>query len=221
VSGSPPLVLDWDGTVTEVDSLHMVIERFGDLDVFHALEEEVGARLSLRDVIDTEMRTITAPLHVVVAWVLENVRVRRGFDALVARHDPLIVSAGFHELIDPVLEREGVRVRVVANHVIPDRAGWRASFSDVPACGVCGEHCKRVSVAGLRPFVYVGDGVSDRCVALAADRVFARAGLAAWLDEQRVPYEPFADLADVGAALGTAMRPPRPGRSSRPGAGAA
>jgi hypothetical protein len=31
------LVLDWDGTVTERDTLHMVIERFGDLDVFHAL----------------------------------------------------------------------------------------------------------------------------------------------------------------------------------------
>ena len=32
----PALVLDWDGTVTERDTLHMVIERFGDLDVFHA-----------------------------------------------------------------------------------------------------------------------------------------------------------------------------------------
>ena len=30
---------------------------------------------------------------------------------LVERHDPLIVSAGFHETIEPILEREGVRAR--------------------------------------------------------------------------------------------------------------
>jgi len=48
----------------------------------------------------------------------------------------------------------------------------------------------------------VGDGVSDRCVSLAADRVFARAGLASWLDEQGVGHEPFDDLLEVAAALG-------------------
>ena len=36
------LVLDWDGTVTERDTLHMAIERFGDLEVFHGLEDELG-----------------------------------------------------------------------------------------------------------------------------------------------------------------------------------
>ena len=38
-----PLVLDWDGTVTETDTLHMTIERFGDLDVFRAMEAEIDA----------------------------------------------------------------------------------------------------------------------------------------------------------------------------------
>jgi 2-hydroxy-3-keto-5-methylthiopentenyl-1-phosphate phosphatase len=55
--------------------------------------------------------------------------------------------------------------------------------------------------AGLGPFAYVGDGVSDRCVSLAAERVFARAGLARWLDGRGVPYEGFADLHDVRRAL--------------------
>ena len=38
------LVLDWDGTVTERDGLHMAIERFGDLGVFDALEDALGTR---------------------------------------------------------------------------------------------------------------------------------------------------------------------------------
>jgi 2-hydroxy-3-keto-5-methylthiopentenyl-1-phosphate phosphatase len=66
---------------------------------------------------------------------------------------------------------------------------------------VCGERCKRGAVAGLAAFAYAGDGVSDRCVSLAAERRFARDGLARWLDEQGVAYEPFEDLFDIVRAV--------------------
>ncbi len=122
---------------------------------------------------------------------------------LVAAYDPLIVSAGFRELIEPVLEREGVAAEVVANGLDPAPGGWRAVFLEREDCAVCGEPCKRVALAGYGPFTYVGDGVSDRCVSLAADRVFARDGLARWLDESSAPYEPFGDLNDVRLALDT------------------
>ena len=197
-----PLVLDWDGTVTEVDSLHMVLERFGDLDVYRVAEEHLQRGLTLREVIGLELETVTATLDEVVGWLLHNVRVRRGLCELVGRYDPLIVSAGFHELIEPVLAREGVRARVVANTLRAEPGGWVAEFRDATLCVVCGEHCKRDAVAGLGPFVFAGDGVSDRCVALAASRVFARAGLASWLDERGVPYEPFHDFVDLRERLG-------------------
>ncbi len=64
-------------------------------------------------------------------------------------------------------------------------------------------------MAGTGAFAFVGDGVSDRCIALAANRVFARAGLATWLDRQGVPYEPFEDFFDVAAALRTGVVSPR------------
>ena len=195
------LVVDWDGTVTERDSLHMVLEHFGDLDVYRAAEEALGQRLSLNEVIAMEMRTVRAPLEEVVVWVLAEVRVRRGFAELVDRCDPIVVSAGFHELIEPVLAREGVAPRVVANRIDPRPDGWEAAFRDGLPCEVCGEACKRAAVRDLGAFVYVGDGVSDRCVALAAGRVFARDGLAAWLDAQGAPYETFDDFVDLAARL--------------------
>ena len=88
---------------------------------------------------------------------------------------------------------------MVANSVEADPSGWRAVFPPARRCDVCGEECKRSAVAHLRHFTYVGDGVSDRCVALAAGRVFARAGLARYLDGLGVPYVPFDDLRDVRA----------------------
>jgi 2-hydroxy-3-keto-5-methylthiopentenyl-1-phosphate phosphatase len=194
------LVLDWDGTVTVRDSLVAVIEEFGDPALLRELEPRVGVDLTLHEEIAAEFRAITAPLDEVVAWVGEHVRVRPGLRELAARHAPTVISAGFHELIDPVLAREGVELEVLANSVDARPDGWIVQFRDEAACATCGEPCKRGGLAGA-PYVYVGDGYSDRCAALAADRVFARDGLATYLDEQRVAYEPFEDLRDVVAAL--------------------
>ncbi len=52
-----------------------------------------------------------------------------------------------------------------------------------------------------RTLAYVGDGWSDRCAARAADLVFARAGLARYLDDEGTPYVPFEDFHDVRAGL--------------------
>jgi len=194
------VVLDWDGTCTEVDGLHMLIERFGDRAVFERMEGELGDGLTLHEVIGTEMATISVPLAVAVAWVREHVTIRPGFHELAAACRPVIVSSGFHELIEPVLERERIELEVIANGLDPRPDGWVALWRDATVCDTCDEACKR-GVIGDGDYVYVGDGYSDRCAALAARRVFARAGLAEWLRDESVPFEPFDDLGDVLAAL--------------------
>ena len=195
------LVLDWDGTCTEVDGLHMILERFGDRSVYRQMEGALGDGLTLHEVIAGEIATITLPLDRGIAWVREHVTLRAGFHELAERNRPVIVSSGFRELIEPVLEREGVELEVVANELDARPDGWLPVWRDEAVCATCGEPCKRGVLAG-EPYVYVGDGYSDRCAALAAERVFARDGLARWLDEQGIRYEPFRDLRDVLGALG-------------------
>jgi len=195
------LVIDWDGTVTEVDGLHLVLLEFGDVGVYERAEEELGRSLTLHEVIALEFQTVRAPLAEVVAWVRENVSIRAGFAELVAAYRPLVVSSGFHELIEPVLEREGVEVEVLANRLDPRPEGWLSLFRRQAVCEVCRQQCKRGDVAATGPFVYVGDGFSDRCVAELATRVFARDGLATYLAERGVPYESFGDFRDVHRAL--------------------
>jgi 2-hydroxy-3-keto-5-methylthiopentenyl-1-phosphate phosphatase len=195
------LVLDWDGTVTVSDSLLMVVHEFGD----PAMEDELDAalaegRMTHREVMEAEFAAVRAPLADVVAFVVAHAEVRRGFRELVEHFDPLILSSSFRETIAPVLAREGVTARVKANRVDPSPDGWRIVWESDTECLTCGEPCKRASLPN-GPLVYVGDGYSDRCAALAADRVFARAGLADFLDAQRVAYEPFDTLLDVAASL--------------------
>jgi len=231
------IVLDWDGTVTEQDTLHLVLERFGDLEIYRRVEAQLGRTLTLNEVIEQEFETVTAPLEEVVPWLLEHARIRPGFAELARAHRPLVVSSGFHELIEPVLEREGLldAVELRANSVEPRPDGWRAHFRVAGRCEACGEPCKRRDVEELkrvdrsfqtdaraeptRPgagtasgasgrdlpsgveVVYAGDGHSDLCASLAADRVFATDGLARWLDEHGVPYRPLTDFHALAAEL--------------------
>jgi 2-hydroxy-3-keto-5-methylthiopentenyl-1-phosphate phosphatase len=196
------LVLDWDGTCTVVDTLWLVLERFGDYDVFkRAGERLMRGEIGYRELMELEFSTVKdATLDEVNAWLAGEARIRPGFHELVRRHDPLVLSSGFEELIRPLLARERVEVELVANRLDPRPEGWRVVWSRDQPCEVCGDWCKR---GGLPdgPFVYVGDGYSDRCPALAAERIFARAGLAEYLEAEGRPYEPFDDLTDVLRAL--------------------
>ena len=196
------LVLDWDGTVTVEDTLVMVLAEFGDWDVFQAAAAALDrGEISLNEEIRRDFEPVTAPLDEVAAWLLEHVDLRPGFHELAQRYRPLVASSGFHELIEPVLAREGLDLEVRANRVDPREDGWRVLFRNEEECVSCGEPCKRADLPQDGDVVYVGDGYSDRCAALAADRVFARDGLAAYLDDRGAPYERFEDFRDIAAAL--------------------
>jgi 2,3-diketo-5-methylthio-1-phosphopentane phosphatase len=204
------LVLDFDGTVTEADLLDEVVSRFGDPDLYREVEEALLAgEMSLREVITREFRPVTRPVDEVVAWALESVRIRPGLRELVALvhargWQVVVISSGFHELIEPILAREGVGVEVHANRLDPRPDGWRVLWNYDDGCEACGESCKRSTLARLargEEVVYVGDGYSDRCAAQAADRVFATRGLARYLDERGIAYERFSDFRDILAAL--------------------
>jgi 2-hydroxy-3-keto-5-methylthiopentenyl-1-phosphate phosphatase len=145
--------------------------------------------------------TIRVTAAAAAEWAVANVELRPGFHELVERYQPVIVSSGLPQLILPVLGREGVEVDVRSNFAEPSPDGWRVRFRHDGPCLVCGDRCKRRSLPDGRPLVFVGDGYSDRCASLACDRVFARDGLARYLDEQAVAYEPFDTLHDVAAAL--------------------
>jgi 2-hydroxy-3-keto-5-methylthiopentenyl-1-phosphate phosphatase len=200
------LVIDFDGTVTQEDLLDTIARDFGDPAVYQEVEDGLHAgTMPLREVITREFRPVQAPLQEVVDWVLEHASIRRGFRELVEAMQAggwgvHIVSSGFHELIEPVLEREGVDVELHANRVDVRPDGWRVEWRYPDDCAECGESCKRAMLP--RGYVvYVGDGYSDRCAALAADRVFATKGLARYLTERGTPFEPFADFEDVSRAL--------------------
>ena len=202
------IVLDFDGTITENDLLDRIAREFGDLDVYQEVESGIhDGTITLQECITREYEPVTLPLEDAISWVLAEVRVRPGLPELVelARAEGwnvTVLSSGFEEMIGPVLEAAGVHdVEVLANRVEVRPEGWRVHWRDETVCAACNEACKRSGLPGDGEIVYVGDGISDRCAALASDRIFATRGLARYLAERDIPYEPFGDFHDVVAGL--------------------
>ena len=202
------IVLDFDGTITENDLLDRIAREFGDPVVYQEVEDGLhDGTITLQECITREYEPVTLPLDEAVSWVLDEVRIRPGLPELVdlARAegwDVTVLSSGFEELIRPVLAAADVRdIDVLANSVDARPDGWRVRWRDETMCTACDEACKRNGLPGDGEIVYVGDGISDRCAALASDRIFATRGLARYLDERGTPYEPFDDFHDIVAAL--------------------
>ena len=205
------LVVDFDGTITEQDLLDEIAQTFGDEEVYKEVDEGLDDHsLTLNEVIRREFEPVRAPLGEVQDWVLENVRVRPGFRDVVelARERGwrfVIVSSGFRELIEPVLEREGVTgVELLSNSVDPDPGGWKVRSGSPRSARSAASRASASTAAALADgteLVYVGDGYSDRCAAESADLVFARRGLASYLEERGVPFERFEDFHSIARRL--------------------
>jgi 2-hydroxy-3-keto-5-methylthiopentenyl-1-phosphate phosphatase len=206
------IACDFDGTITQRDTLHLIVGRYGDEGLWQAIEPRLRAgEMTLEQAMQEEFAGVRATPEQVRELVLREAGVRAGFPELVgwARrrgHRLVVLSSGFRSVIDAVLGSVGLGHLEIASHEAEfSPQGARLVWSDRgERCAVCGRRCKRHDVRARRAgevLVLIGDGVSDRCVAKMADVVFARAHLARDLVLDGVPFTPFDDFHEVREAL--------------------
>jgi 2-hydroxy-3-keto-5-methylthiopentenyl-1-phosphate phosphatase len=209
-----PLLIacDFDGTITQRDTLHVVMEAFGPEGLWDSIEPRMRAgELTVDQAMREEFAAVHATIDEVREVVLAAAPLRAGFPALMAwaadhGHELVIMSAGFRSIIDIVLGVADIEgLEIVSNDAHFSRDGCEITWS-LPGgpCDRCGRSCKRHALSerrGGRTAVYIGDGISDRCPSLDADIVFARDGLAEFLDEQARVYQGFDDFFDIRRSL--------------------
>lgn len=210
------IVCDFDGTITEQDSLDLVVHRYAP-EVWERVEERLRTgEIDLLHAMHEEFRHVRALESEVVDFAVREAVIRQGFPEFVRwveerGHRLVVVSSGFRVLIDPILAAAGLQsLHVHAGDALFTPQGTTLSFppSAKDCIGRCG-HCKSETIAAHAPFpgpvVYVGDGYSDRCAAQEADIVFARRSLASFLDRQGVSYHSFETFFDVLGVLSAGL----------------
>ncbi|MFN0149887.1 MAG: HAD-IB family phosphatase [bacterium] len=206
-------MLDFDGTICPVDVGHSLFKRFArDREGWAALVRRWNAGLlGGRDCLAEECELARAT-QADIEQFIEPMRLDPAFGALVARAralewDVAILSDGLEFYIRRILAREGFGdLDVRANGIrFEDGARLVPEFPHFDTgCGRCGA-CKATEIARRRAsgqtVWFVGDGISDRCAAPVADRVFAKRDLARFAVEKQIAFTPFETLADVLAEM--------------------
>jgi 2,3-diketo-5-methylthio-1-phosphopentane phosphatase len=124
-----------------------------------------------------------------------------------------IVSDGFDYCINRILSRRlNLKSRVIpgrifSSHLEPKPGGlWQVDFpsfhqSCAHGCATCKPAIMSLLNQNSAPTIFVGDGLSDRYAAGAADLVFAKDKLAAYCSDQRITYEAFDNLDTVAKRI--------------------
>ena len=103
------IAIDFDGTITQHDTLHLIVDRFGDRSVWDRLTPDVIAgRVSVEEAMQAEFATVRATPDQVLELVRARAGVRDGFVEFVgwargAGHEVRVLSNGFRMVIADTL----------------------------------------------------------------------------------------------------------------------
>ncbi len=201
----PALFLDFDNTITTVDVLDLIIERYSMTQRWRQWEDEWRAgRISTLECLEKQVSDLRVTPEQLIEFTdgieIDSAFVPLSSWAMAHNVEISILSDNFTFIVKAMLERRGLRgMWIYANHLTFDHDRPRASFPLTdPSCDRCA-HCKAQHIRRVtgRPRIFVGDGLSDICPAAAADIVFAKDSLAGHLYSIGSPYRVFQSLADI------------------------
>jgi 2,3-diketo-5-methylthio-1-phosphopentane phosphatase len=201
---------DFDGTITEQDTLIFLTEHLGGgPQLVQALGRLIReGKVSLREGIAAEMRSIRAPFAEAVKLLRENVKIDPGFVPFarwcIEQQIPLtILSAGFKEIIALFLPPDRFpELEIRASNLQPDeKRGWQCVFRDQTPFGHDKAQALREAKEQGQYVIFIGDGLSDRAPAEVADEVFAKRGLAEYCRLRQINCHEYGTFAEVWQQL--------------------
>lgn len=197
---------DFDGTITLVDTVDAVLERFAEPEWVDVEAQWQAGRLGSRECLAEQTKLLRVTPDALDSF-LDEIEVdpdaKALFDDCVRMGLPIsVVSDGYDWAVRRVLARAGIRgVQITANrliHVGEDR--WIARFPySAQNCG--SGVCKCAVVNAKAHLVHIGDGRSDACVSDKVDLVFAKGKLLDARTRAGLPCVGFDRFSEIRAAL--------------------
>ena len=198
---------DFDNTITTIDVIDDMLERFSGDDGWKELEkrwqrEEIGSRECLQGQVEG-IRVEKKRLDTYLATIKIDPYFKKLLQLFKSRDIPvLIVSDNFDYMLTNILKRNNISdMEIYCNRVdiLDDRLNPGFPYSN-KECGDCA-NCKKTHILSKRrdgmTAVYIGDGKSDVCASRISDLVFAKGYLKELFTKEGLPHIAINDLKDV------------------------
>ena len=207
------IFFDFDGTITKRDTTDAVLEAFA-LPPWQEIEEEwVAGRIGSRECMTRQLALVRAS-EAELNGLLDSLEIDEDFATLleyceihnVAAH---IISDGFDYFISRILNRKSLglkravsRMTVSSSHLEFQDGRIVTSFPFYSngcehGCATCKPTVMKSLNPSDEPTIFVGDGLSDRFAAGAADVVFAKSKLLSFCRTENISCFAYEHMGEV------------------------
>lgn len=201
-------LVDFDGTITTLDTLDTISEKFA-LPTWREIDEKwVKKEISTIEAMQNILTIMDFKKHELIEFlnVFEIDPYFISFMKIIKEKKDLlvIVSDGWDYNINSILNKYNIReLEIYANKFyFNENNEIKLEFPyHKEDChnGTC--KCKILEEVRTKypesKIVFVGDGYSDVCVAPKADLIFAKDNLAKYCEKERIEYIPFSTFKDI------------------------
>jgi 2-hydroxy-3-keto-5-methylthiopentenyl-1-phosphate phosphatase len=200
--GSGTVFCDFDGTITEADTLQAVVQHFLPASAGEVLADIGRGTISLRTGIERLIGALPSARADDIREFVNRQPLRAGFETFLLRmrerNMPVVViSSGMRFCVEARLAPwRHLLHRIYALDVALDQPRMRARIVD-------GNALEAVPKADIllrypvRPRIVIGDSLSDQSMALQADITFARDRLLTFLHRRGSPAIAYRDFHDI------------------------
>lgn len=202
------IVSDFDGTITQKDGLYTFIKEFAKGDWEKIEQDWVDGKISSKECLIEEFKLVPNLSEELISAFAKKIEIDRSFKSfyeklLNAGVDFCIVSDGIDYFINKILKYHNLdNIKIISNH-----GEFRGEFfeigfpNDCTSCKNNAGTCKCKILEDLKQeykkIVYIGDGVSDFCVANKADILYAKSKLINYCLSNNIKHIQFNTFSDI------------------------
>lgn len=206
--GKTIFVSDFDGTITTKDTLYTFFEKYA-TDEWTIVEEQwKEGKISSKECLIKEFSLVPNLSETLINEFISTIEIDSGFINFNKKRiekgiDFIVVSDGCDYFINKVLSANGISdFKIISNHGEFANGKFKMSFpNDYVGCKNDAGTCKCKVLNDLRKeydkIYYIGDGVSDFCVAGKADILYAKGNLLKHCRDINMDCIPFNTFGDI------------------------
>lgn len=194
---------DFDGTVTKEDSVNKFLTLFADKEWLEVEEEWIRGEIGSKECLLRQVNLVPELSMQDLADYIDSIEIDESFIDFYKyvqsqNSELVIVSDGFDLFIKETLRKHNLKgIKYYSNTLIfkDNRLNLEFNYGN-PYCkngsGVC-----KCSTTRIKDFCYIGDGLSDICVARKAGTLFAKKNLKKYCDEAKIDYFNYETFENV------------------------
>ena len=196
------ILCDFDGTITKKDVSIALLDKFTDGSWKQLPKNVVKGNIGSKSAYILIKEKIKGEVSEMQNYVREF-EIEDGFleffNFVSGRYDFEIVSDGFSFYIKEILKKWGISARFWASELIKENSGFNFIFpNESDFCNLCATCKLKIIRNNSEKFtVFIGNGISDRCIVESADIVFAKSRLKQICQMKGISFFQFENFYEI------------------------